>query len=165
MIVDQLARKLSLRFVRRSSYHIAQKENEWVIIKPMLYMNNSGIVISKYLQSNVDNKFFIVVCDDSALPLGKLRIREKGSDGGHQGLASIIYHLQTSNFPRLRVGIGYKPPEVSITDYVLSKFTKDEKTALEQIIETVCQAVMTIKESGIKKAMTIYNALSLVNNE
>jgi PTH1 family peptidyl-tRNA hydrolase len=165
MVMDKLAKKLSLRFLHKSSYHIARKNDELVLIKPMLYMNNSGNAVREYLQSSGHNRSFVVVYDDLALPLGKLRIREKGSDGGHKGLASIIYHSQTTNFPRLRIGIGRPSLDISATDYVLSKFSKEEKPVLEKVIETACQAIITIKDSGIKKAMNLYNALSLKNGE
>lgn len=165
MVIEKLAKKFSLKFSHQPAYHIARKDNELILIKPMLYMNNSGVVIAEYLQSCDDKQFFIVVCDDLALPLGKIRIRERGSDGGHKGLASITYYLQTNNFPRLRIGIGKPPSKISATDYVLSEFLKEEKSVLKKVIETACQSLMTIKELGVKKAMNIYNVLSFVDSE
>lgn len=160
MVMDRLAKQLSLRFTRRSDYHIAQSGKlAMALIKPMLYMNNSGIVVSDYLQSTDASVSFIVVYDDMALPLGKIRIREKGSNGGHQGLASIIYHLQITNFPRLRIGIGQPSAGVSATDYVLAKFLPEEELILDKVIETSCSALMRVQESGIKAAMNQYNAI------
>lgn len=170
MVVDKLSKKLSVRFIHHEDYYAAQtKESSkmnMTLIKPMLYMNNSGIAVSEYLQSKAQDYNFIVVCDDLALPLGKIRIREKGSDGGHKGLSSIIYHLATSNFPRLRIGIGQTPPEISATDYVLTKFREDEKSILNEVIDESCAALMLAEENGIKSAMNEYNPKNFgVENE
>jgi PTH1 family peptidyl-tRNA hydrolase len=162
MVVDKLAKQLSVKFYNKSSYCIARKNNDFVLIKPMLYMNNSGIAVSEYLRSSDSNQFFIVVYDDLALLLGKIRIRENGSDGGHNGLASIIYYLQSKNFPRLRVGIGEPLREVTATDYVLSKFSENEKPIVEKVIETACEALVRINATGVKSAMTKYNAMSVI---
>ncbi|MEO0083259.1 MAG: aminoacyl-tRNA hydrolase [candidate division WOR-3 bacterium] len=160
MVLDELSKKLSIRFRYHSEYAVAQtKDQSWILIKPMLFMNNSGIVVADCLRDGQSD--FIVVCDDIALPLGKIRIREKGSDGGHQGLASIIYHLKTNNFPRMRIGIGKPPAEISVSDYVLSKFSKDEKIIITKTIELACAALIHIRNKGIKSAMSIYNALSV----
>jgi len=126
-----------------------------VIVKPLLYMNNSGVVVKEYLAKHPSD--FIVLCDDFALPFGRIRIRERGSDGGHQGLASIIYHLQTNNFPRLRIGIGKPPTQISHREYVLTEFSREEKKLLPKIIEYSVAALLYLLENGIKKAMTLYN--------
>jgi PTH1 family peptidyl-tRNA hydrolase len=167
MVVDRLSKKLSIRFIHHSDYYIAHTKDtakiNITLIKPMLYMNNSGIVVSEYIQSiksSTESPFFIVVCDDLALPLGKIRIREKGSDGGHQGLASVIYHLQTINFPRLRIGIGQPPLEISATDYVLTKFSPEESPILDNVLEVSCTALTMIEKSGIKAAMNKYNPMN-----
>lgn len=160
MVLDELSKKLSIRFRHYLKYAVAQtKDRTWILIKPMLFMNNSGVVVADYLRDKPSD--FIVVCDDIALPLGKIRIREKGSDGGHQGLASIIYHLKTNNFPRMRIGIGKPPAEISVSDYVLSKFSKDEKIIITKTIELACSALIHIGNKGIKSAMSLYNALSV----
>ncbi|MCX8014377.1 MAG: aminoacyl-tRNA hydrolase [candidate division WOR-3 bacterium] len=160
MVVDELSKKLSIRFRHYANYSIAQtNDKSMILIKPMLYMNNSGIVVADYLKDKQMN--FIIVCDDIALPLGKIRIREKGSDGGHQGLASIIYHLQTNNFPRMRIGVGKPPAEMSMSDYVLSKFSENEKIILDKTIELACSALIDIEHKGIKSAMSKYNAINV----
>ncbi len=163
MVVDRLSKKFSMRFIHQSDYYIAHTKGltkiYFTLIKPMLYMNNSGMVVSEYLQSLGKSSDFIVVCDDLALPLGKMRIREKGSDGGHQGLASIIFHLQTTNFPRLRIGIGQPPIDISATDFVLTKFSSLEKQVLNKVLDAACSALTIAKEYGIKAAMNKYNAV------
>jgi peptidyl-tRNA hydrolase, PTH1 family len=159
MVADALAHKLGKKFKSDSDYQwFAQELNDkkLVVVKPLLYMNNSGVIVKEYLTHTSDD--FMVVCDDFALPLGRIRIRERGSEGGHQGLASIIYHLATNNFPRLRIGIGNPLPEISYSEYVLAKFTGQEKKLLPEIIERSIEALLCVAESGIRKAMTLYNA-------
>ncbi|MEO0114410.1 MAG: aminoacyl-tRNA hydrolase [candidate division WOR-3 bacterium] len=162
MVADGLAEKFNARFKNANDYQhlkVTLGEKELVVVKPLLYMNNSGVVVKEYITETDGD--FMVVCDDFALPFGKIRIRERGSDGGHQGLASIIYHLQTNNFPRLRIGIGNPPPEIPHREYVLTKFTREERKLLPKIIELSCEALLYILDNGIKKAMTIYNAQTI----
>ncbi len=161
MVAEALAHKLKKKFKSGKDYEWISKtlgEKEITIVKPLLYMNNSGIIVKEYLAKHQED--FIVICDDFALPLGRIRIREQGSDGGHQGLASIIYHLTSNDFPRLRIGIGIPEPEISHSDYVLAKFTKEEIALLPEIIERSVDAIFCILEQGIKKAMTLYNCPS-----
>lgn len=163
MVADALAQKMGIKFVQGADYQWTKKmigKKEFVIVKPLLYMNNSGIVAKEYLAKKNDD--FIVVCDDFALPLGRIRIRERGSDGGHRGLASIIYHLATNNFPRLRIGIGKPPASISSSEYVLTKFTPLEKRLLPKIIEYAAAALICVLEQGIKKAMNLYNAKPVI---
>jgi PTH1 family peptidyl-tRNA hydrolase len=158
MVADALAQEFGTKFKSGNDYQWLSKEideKEIIIVKPLLYMNNSGIIVKEYLAENQDD--FIVVCDDFALPLGRIRIREHGSDGGQQGLASIIYHLATNNFPRLRIGIGTPSPELPHSEYVLSKFTNQEKKLLPETIQRSGEALICIFKFGIKKAMNLYN--------
>ncbi len=169
MVADALANQLGKKFKTDSGCQWLTKEigeKEMVVVKPLLYMNNSGIVVKEFLRQTTDYfehpavRQFIVVCDDFALPFGRIRIRERGGDGGHQGLASIIHHLATNHFPRLRIGIGNPLPGLTPSDYVLANFTKEELILLPEIIERACAALFCIFEQGIKKAMTLYNSPS-----
>jgi PTH1 family peptidyl-tRNA hydrolase len=96
----------------------------------------------------------LVVCDDVALPVGKLRLRAKGSSGGHNGLESVIAALGTDAFPRLRIGVGGGRPD---PDYVLGRFTKEERPAIEKAVEEACAAVRCWADEGIEKCMTKFN--------
>ncbi len=161
MVVDRLAKDLAVRFKHHSAYHAAHSnKSNMTLVKPMLYMNNSGIAVREFLQTSDNPDNFIVVYDDIALPLGRIRIREKGSGGGHQGMASIIYHLQTNNFPRLRVGIGKPVSDIGATEYVLEKFSRPEKQILDKTIDNACSALLMIEEQGVKMAMNHYNSIS-----
>jgi peptidyl-tRNA hydrolase, PTH1 family len=162
MVADTLAHRLGKKFKSDSDYQwFAQELNDkkLVVVKPLLYMNNSGVIVKECLEHfSVPPQAVLVVYDDFALPFGRIRIRERGSDGGHQGLASIIYHLATNDFPRLRIGIGNPLPEISYSEYVLAKFTGQERKLLPEIIERSIEALLCAFESGIRKAMTLYNA-------
>lgn len=160
MVADALAKRLNMKFESNSDYRWTQTflsaiNKDLVIVKPLLYMNNSGVVVKEYLARHPDD--FIVVCDDFALPFGQLRFRERGSDGGHQGLASIIYYLQTNNFPRLRIGIGNPSAAILRREYVLTKFSNEERKQLPKVIDCAADALLYLLANGIKKAMSLFN--------
>lgn len=127
-----------------------------ILAKPMTYMNNSGSAVAALI-----NRFDIpltdlcIIYDDVHLDIGIIRIRRKGSDGGQKGMQSIIHHLRTQEFPRLRIGIG--EPVGDITDYVLSEFSKTEEEAIEQTIERAVDAIDVIIQEGILTAMNRFN--------
>lgn len=158
MTLDTIARRLKIRF-----HHISGRFLAWTVmagkkillVKPLLYMNNSGVVVKEQLTEQPDE--FLVVVDDLALPLGALRLRPRGSDGGHKGLASIIYHLGTDEFPRLRIGIG-SPKEEDATEYVLSPFSTEEMKMLPKVLEQASDACLMVTSCGLKKAMNQFNA-------
>ncbi len=130
-----------------------------VLIKPQTYMNLSGDSIREFKAwYKVDDSQIIIIYDDVSLPIGKLRIRPKGSAGGHNGIKSIIYQLKTDEFPRIRVGVG-KPenPEYDLADYVLGKFGKKEVEILVPAAVKAAEAVGMIIDEGIEKAMSSYN--------
>ncbi len=112
-----------------------------VLIKPTTLMNRSGIAARQALDLfNVTPQQLIVVVDDFHLPLGRLRLRKSGSDGGHNGLKSIISELETDEFPRLRVGIGPKPPKHDIIEFVLGQFTESEQVIKETALNRAADA-------------------------
>jgi PTH1 family peptidyl-tRNA hydrolase len=132
------------------------------LVKPLTYMNNSGLAVADIVeQYNVEPKDVLIVCDDFNLPLGKIRMRPKGSDGGHNGLYSIIYQLQTEEFPRLRCGIGTATssgPEFDATSFVLSVFDHDEKPAVRKMVGSARDAALCFLSEGIDVAMDRWNA-------
>ncbi|MCD6300241.1 MAG: aminoacyl-tRNA hydrolase [Dehalococcoidales bacterium] len=133
---------------------------EVILLKPQTFMNLSGEAVL-YLASflKIKSEDIIVVADDSDLPLGMIRIRKNGSSGGHNGIKSLIYSLKTSNFPRVRIGIG-RPPEdsrVELSDYVLQDFTEEEFKVIRSILDDVADALYIIITSSIDQAMNKYN--------
>ncbi len=122
-------------------------------------MNNSGIAVREaadFYKIPVEN--IIVIFDDVSLPCGSLRIRRNGTDGGHNGLKSIIYHLHSNAFPRVKIGIGGKPhPEMELADWVLSSFKKEELTEMRSTVEKAHEALEFMVGGDVEKAMAKFN--------
>lgn len=131
-----------------------------LLLKPQTFMNNSGEAVREAASFyKIPPEKIIVVFDDISLPCGKLRIRRKGSDGGHNGIKSIIYHLNSDMFPRVKLGIGAKPhPEMDLADWVLSSFSKDDLAQLRSAADEACDAVELILCGEIDKAMSNHNS-------
>lgn len=129
-----------------------------ILLKPMTYMNLSGesvVAVANYFKIEAED--IIVIYDDINLDVGRLRIREKGSAGGHNGIKNIIAHLGTEGFPRIRVGVGMKPPKMDLADYVLSHFTKDEQSMMEEGYDKACKALELMVAEDVARAMNDYN--------
>jgi PTH1 family peptidyl-tRNA hydrolase len=152
------------RFYRFSVHPLLN--DEIALVRPTTYMNRSGFAVRAFLrlQKDLDLKDILVVCDDLSLPLGKIRLRPKGSSGGHKGLESIIQMIQTMDFPRLRLGI--RPPDLEYipgeeyADFVLSPFDVDEEPIVEEMVRTAASAALTWAANGIQRAMTLFNSAS-----
>ena len=130
-----------------------------ILAKPMTYMNLSGESIREIADFyKIEPENIIIIYDDISLDVGRLRIRKKGSAGGHNGIKNIIAHLGTQEFPRIKVGIGEKPEGWDLADYVLSKYSKEEQKALDEASEGVIGAVKLIVMDDIDGAMNQYNA-------
>ena len=130
-----------------------------IIAKPQTYMNLSGESIREIVDwYKIENDHIIIIYDDISLPVGRLRIREKGSAGGHNGIKNIIYQLGTDVFPRIKIGVGSpEHPEFDMKDYVLGKFSTEET---EILIKSAVRAVSAVEEiiaSGSKSAMNKFN--------
>ena len=130
-----------------------------LVMKPMTYMNLSGEAVgptARFYKIPADH--VLVVSDDTDLPLGKLRVRRSGSAGGHNGLKSIIAHLGTDQFPRIKVGVGHKPhPDYDMADWVLSRFQGEDKKVMEAAAETAADAVECFILHGADQAMNQFN--------
>lgn len=128
------------------------------LLCPMGYMNRSGGPVRRLLQNEgLAPGEALVVCDDYALPLGTIRTRLRGSDGGHNGLASILSALGTNDVPRMRLGIGKPPAGEDPADYVLSPFAAHEAAPVEELLERAVQAIETAVGQGIETAMNQFN--------
>ncbi|WP_100065560.1 aminoacyl-tRNA hydrolase [Miniphocaeibacter massiliensis] len=162
MAIDKIAYDNNIT-INKSKFNSVYGEgrigNEKVILmKPLTYMNNSGIAVmecKKYYDILVED--IIVICDDIDIPFGTIRIKKKGSAGTHNGLKSIIYHLRDDNFPRFKISVGKKIPQMDLADFVLSNFSNNEKEILQEEIEDVSKAVEISIESSIEEAMNLYN--------
>jgi PTH1 family peptidyl-tRNA hydrolase len=129
------------------------------LLKPeSVFMNESGLPVTALARKNgITAGEILVVCDDFAIPLGTLRLRMKGSSGGHNGLKSIFEHLGTQDIPRLRAGIGPVPAEEDPADFVLKPFAKTEQEAVEAMIERAADAVLVAVNEGLEPAMNRFN--------
>ncbi len=130
----------------------------FVLIKPATYMNLSGKAVRYWLdKEKVENKDMMVVLDDLALPLGTLRLRARGSDGGHNGLKSIDSCLGTNDYPRLRCGIGHDFPQGHQVDYVLGEWMPEEKELLDGTLKLACEVIRSFGTQGLERTMNAYN--------
>jgi len=133
-------------------------EAGFFIVRPRMYMNTSGRAVLDFLREHpVSFGRILVICDDFNLPLGKIRIRRSGSDGGHNGLASVIDVLQTEEIPRLRVGIGEPPANVDVVEYVLGDFVPDEEPVIEEAVGRAVDAVLSLVTEGWERTMSAFN--------
>ena len=131
-----------------------------LLLKPQTYMNLSGESVKEVMTFyKIDAKDVIVIYDDTSLPVGATRIREKGSAGGHNGIKNIIAHLGTDSFPRIKVGIGEKPNGWELADYVLSRFSKDDEPLIESGKDRALTALEIMLKDGIAKAMNQTNSM------
>lgn len=138
-------------------------ENEQAILGlPLTFMNLSGEAVARLLEGfGLTAKDMLVVCDDIDLKMGKLRLRMKGSSGGHRGLESIISSLDTDGFARFRIGIGRPEQSKDASKYVLGGFDKGQKTLLKTILDTACRGCETWVKDGIISAMNKFNRLNM----
>ena len=130
-----------------------------LVMKPVTYMNLSGEAVRPAADFyKIPPERILVISDDTALDPGKLRIRIKGSAGGHNGLKSIIQHLGTDQFPRVKIGVGEKPhPDYDMADWVLSKFTGEDKKVMDEAVKRAADAVECILKEGADRAMNRFN--------
>lgn len=150
--------------IKRLKYHALTAEvsidgHRCLLMKPQTFMNNSGEAVSEAAKFyKIPLEKIIVVFDDISLPIGKLRVRRKGSAGGHNGIKSLIAHLGSENFPRVKIGVGAKPhPDYDLGDWVLTSFKKEDFPALKEAMVKACDAVKLIVNGSTDKAMNLYN--------
>lgn len=160
MIVDLLADEAGVTWEKSSRADAATaKLGNALLVKPASYMNRSGQPLHAIAQFfKISPEQILVVVDDFSLPLGRLRIRQSGGPGGHNGLESIIVQFGTEEIPRLRVGIGPAPSEGSI-DYVLSNFFEEEKPLVRSTVERAAEAVKCAVDKGVVSAMNTFNKI------
>ena len=161
MLVDRLSDICSIEFTRTPSALWGRGRvfgQDAVLLKPQTYMNRSGHAVSEFKAAfPVDTGSIIAAYDDCDLPLGRLRLRKDGGSGGHRGIDSIIEHIGSRNFPRIRLGIG-RPLDGDIVDYVLAPFTEDETGALDDMLTRGVSAVEALLTRGIDYAMNCFNS-------
>jgi PTH1 family peptidyl-tRNA hydrolase len=171
-IVDSLAQDIEVEFKKVKSYYslISRgmvNNHKVMLVKPQTFMNLSGRAVSKAVSYyKIPIQDLLIVYDDLNLELGQIRIRKKGSTGGHKGIESIMQYLDSEEIPRLRIGIG--SPLVNFNfdyvSYVLSNFNNEEKDKIGEVIQLSTDAIKTVIEDGFEKAMRKYNRKLLNHN-
>ena len=161
-VIDVLAEEYHITV--NSTHHKALCGKGWIagesvlLAKPLTYMNLSGESVRPLADYyKVEPEDILIIYDDISLEPGKIRVRAKGSAGGHNGMKSIIQHLGTEAFPRVRLGIGEKPAQMDLADYVLGHFNKEEQALMKEAAQTAVEAVTCYIEHGIAETMNRYN--------
>lgn len=162
MLIDRIAEACGARLSRFGDLvltgRVTLAGQEVLLLKPQTYMNLSGRAVRQVLDYfALDSNRCLVIFDDIALPLGKIRLRGRGSAGGHKGMQSVIDELGTQEVPRLRIGIAAGSGFPDLADYVLSRFSPEEKVALEETLSRSEDAVTCFLREGIDGAMAAFN--------
>lgn len=162
-VIDALADKYNISVEERKSKAFCGKGiiagQKVLLVKPQTYMNLSGESVRglvDYYKVDEEEEL-LVIYDDISLDVGQLRIRKKGSAGGHNGIKNIISHLGTTVFPRIKVGVGEKPKEYDLADYVLGHFSKEDKVLMEEGYQRAVSAVEMILQDDMEAAMNEFN--------
>lgn len=162
MVIDRLADKYNIDVSEGKHKGLLGKGmiegNKVILVKPLTYMNNSGEcvrAVMDYYKAQIDD--VIVIFDDISLEPGKLRLRPKGSAGGHNGIKSIIAHLGSDQFKRIKFGVGDKPKGWDLADWVLGRFKDEDAVDIKNGIDKACEAVACILNEGIESGMNRYN--------
>ncbi len=157
MVLDRLAADAGLAWDFSAKWNAGWAKGDVIMVKPATFMNRSGEAVAAIANFyKIAAAEVLVVLDDLALPLGRLRIRPHGSSGGHNGLESVIEHFGTEAVARLRVGIG-APPSHGAVDYVLGRFFEEEQPVLDATLERAAAAVKCTVDKGLFAAMNVFN--------
>jgi peptidyl-tRNA hydrolase, PTH1 family len=162
LVIDELAHRANCVIKIREGQSLTAKATiggiEARLVKPQTFMNLSGVAVAALMKKyEVNADRILIISDDAALPLGKIRLRREGSAGGQNGLKSIIKEIGTPSFARLRLGIAPEHPIQNLADFVLSEFSKSEREMLHEVIRTAADAVEVLLQDGIAEAMSKYN--------
>lgn len=162
LVIKNLGKTYKILLTRNTAFCLAGKgkiQNKPVIIAlPLTYMNLSGLGISALIKKyKIELKDLLVICDDLDLEFGRMKIRPKGSSGGHKGLASIIGSLESQDFCRLRLGIGRPKKSIAVSEFVLSYFNKKEKKEMGLILEKAGDCCAFWVKAGIAETMNLFN--------
>lgn len=162
MVIDEIIKKLNLstKKIKFNSVYTETIVNseKVLLVKPQTFMNNSGVAVRDIINFfKVEPEDLIVIYDDIDIGFSDVRIRKKGSSGSHNGMKSIIYQIQSDDFPRIRIGVGKKHEEEDLANFVLTNFSKDEFEDIEIAIKYAAEGALSIVDKGIDFAMNNYN--------
>lgn len=164
MVIDALAEKLGAEIKKMKFKSLCADVSvggkHCVLMKPTTYMNNSGQSVAEAMAFyKLDIEHIIIVYDDISLDPGKMRIRRKGSDGGHNGIKSIIHLTGEDTFPRIKIGVGKKPhPKYDLADWVLGRFSDEDRSKIDETAQKACTSIELIVEGKTDEAMNKFNS-------
>ncbi len=166
-IIDQLVEARSLKYkLGKGDYIYTEDQNQNVFVKPTTYVNNSGLALKHILNYyKITIKDLIIIYDDIDINLGNIRFKSNGADGGHNGIKSIIYHLGSTNFDRLKIGIGTDENMRPSENYVLEPFSKKYEKLVLEVIDRACYCINYYLKNGMKKSMNNFNKRNNNNGE
>lgn len=159
-VADELGERLNLQWRKDADVLFAKSFGEaaFIVAKPQTFMNRSGFAVSRFAgYHNIEASDILVVVDEVDLPLGKLRVRAKGSAGTHNGLKSVVDQLGTRDFPRIRLGVGRGDARRDLADYVLATFDPAERPEVDRLITRAADAAQMFAGESIDKVMNMYN--------
>tara|TARA_Y100001960_G_scaffold22355_1_gene19572 strand:- start:2627 stop:3184 length:558 start_codon:yes stop_codon:yes gene_type:complete len=162
-VVDQLANTLDMNFKLGKGEYMLSQSPTVTLLKPLTFMNNSGIAVKHYVDYfDIDINNLLIVYDDADLVIGQFKFKSKGRSAGQKGLDSIIYHLKTDNFLRLKIGIGNNTQHLK--SYVLSPFEQKDKVIIDNTINHCCEAIQFLLQHTIDDTMNKYNIKNKESN-
>lgn len=166
IILDFFAESLNISFKASKGDWLEAKgrigDEDVYLLKPLTYMNNSGIAILEFMEkTGADINDMLVIVDDFQIPLGMIRVRKDGSDGGHNGLSSIIYHLNSDEFPRMRIGIGRNEAlkKDDFIDFVLGNFDREEIDNIKKLMPEYLKCIRSFITDGLPVTMNSFNKM------
>ncbi|NPA49862.1 MAG: aminoacyl-tRNA hydrolase [Thermodesulfobacteria bacterium] len=158
LVLDEFAAEKGLSFEKGPFQSEICPYQDAFLLKPLTFMNLSGEAVAPWAKRlGIPPERILVIHDDLDLPLGRLKFAPKGGAGGHRGVLSIIEHLGTKDFPRLKLGIGRPPRGISVRDYVLSPFTEEEWPVVEKVLARAAEALDYLLKEGLLKTMSQFN--------
>jgi PTH1 family peptidyl-tRNA hydrolase len=170
LLIDYFAKLNSIKFIpSKYSYYQASgaiNQNGYVLIRPTTYVNKSGIAAAEVINNfRLSRKDLLVVCDDVNLDIGSFKVKLLGGDGGHNGLSSIIYHLNTIDFPRIKLGVGRNTEEKKLADHVLSDFNNEDEPILSNVFKNCSTLITEFITGGTVKMLEANSRLYNAENE
>lgn len=162
LFIKKLAREWKVKLKRKKylakAGEVVKSDERVRLVIPQTFMNESGKVVSEIMDElRISPENFVIIYDDLDIPVGEIRVRKEGGPGTHRGMNSIVRELESTKFPRIRLGIGSSLSENDVTSFVLSSFNKEEKHLLQKSLEKAQEALEMILAGEIEKAMNIYN--------
>ena len=164
--IDRLAEKLGTSITEKKfkglSASVVRNGKKLLLLKPLTYMNLSGEAVAEAANYyGIAPDHIIVLFDDINFPCGRMRIRGKGSAGGHNGIKSIIACTKSEDFPRVRIGVGDKKPQIDLAAHVLGRFEGEDRQTMERAFDAAADAALCIIDKGVTEAMNEYNGIDL----